>query len=183
MLVSLKALLQIKHSTGRKCLLVFRASQLLVPIPTPLDPKLCTLTHLPLLPSIQVCYKCESQIGTMWTIFRAVVDGECCKASQNSKNLPGMENKQQMLQCHRIELKKHNLSTYTRRLPSRFPPHAACRGLCKFLVLLPRTGCHEGFVFLPAFSLICQRWGLPRHLRAAVQLARNRIRAPKEARV
>lgn len=74
-LVLFKALVQIKNSIYKRCPLAFLISQPLVPTVTLLHPDLCTCYCLPLLPSVQVFYKCESQIRTMWTVFIAVVDG------------------------------------------------------------------------------------------------------------
>lgn len=77
-------------------------------------------------PPIPKFYRCESQIGTVWAVFTVVVDRKSCEVSQNPKDMPGMENKQQTLQCHRTKVERHNPSIPVRCISSASCFHALC---------------------------------------------------------
>lgn len=124
MLVSLDALLQIRNSIYQQfffsqvnswCLLSHFWTLTCAPAPV----YLC-------FSPIPVFYRCESQTGTMWAKFTVVVHRKSCEASQNPKDMPGMENKQQMLQCHRTKVERHNPSIPVRCISSASCFHALC---------------------------------------------------------
>lgn len=91
---------------------------------------------------IPVFYRCESQTGIVWAMFTVVVDRKSCEVSQNPKDMPGMENKQQMLQCHRTKVERHNPSIPVRCI------------LLPCIVLVSRSVLGSAAVFSSSWSFL-----------------------------